>query len=158
MDEIVAMANNVNNVLNKLMVIGKQSDNSETPGVGDSFTNQSETAGVWDQSEITGVNESSDNDGSTRLDGLVLVVPVEQMDGWYGAHPRREGLRPQKPRDFGHLHVLHDTILTQYGVKQGLKRFGRSDKDAVTMELKQLHDRDVIVLIHASDLTRKEKH
>jgi hypothetical protein len=104
------------------------------------------------------VNESSDNDGSAGLDGLVLVVPAEQMDSRYGAHPRREGLRPQKPRDFGHLHVLHDTILTQYGVKQGLKHFGRSDEDAVTMELKQLHDRNVIVPVHAGNLTREEKH
>jgi hypothetical protein len=55
------------------------------------------------------------------------------------------------------MHDFQDTVLTQYGVKQGLKKFGKPGEDAVTVELKQLHDRDVIVLVHAGDLTKQEK-
>jgi hypothetical protein len=128
---------------------------SETTGVSDS--DQSEITGVWDESQITGVNDSSDDDGSVGLDGMVPIVPVEAMAGRYGGHPRREGLRPQKQRDFGPMYDFQDTVLTQCGVKQGLKKFGKSGEEAVTVELKQLHDRDVIVPVHAGDLTRQEK-
>jgi Reverse transcriptase (RNA-dependent DNA polymerase) len=157
MDEIIALANNVEQVLDELAELGERTIDSETTGVSDSFNDQSETTGVWDQSQITGVNESSDDDGSVGLDGMVPIVPVEQMAGRYGGHPRREGLRPQKQRDFGPMYDFQDTVLTQYGVKQGLKKFGKPGEDAVTVELKQLHDRDVIVPVHADDLTRQEK-
>jgi Reverse transcriptase (RNA-dependent DNA polymerase) len=155
MDEIIALANNVENVLDELVELGERTVDSETTGVSDS--DQSEITGVWDQSQITGVNDSSDNDGSVGLDGMVPIVPVEAMAGRYGEHPQREGLRPQKQRDFGPMYDFQDTVLTQHGVKQGLKKFGKSGEEAVTVELKQLHDRDVIVPVHAGDLTRQEK-
>jgi hypothetical protein len=157
LDEIIAMANNVDNVLNELMELGECTDDSESTGVSDLFNDQSETKGVWDESQIAGVNESSDNDGSVGLDGMVPIVPAAEMAGRYGGHPRREGLQPQKQRDFGRIHDFQDTVLTQYGVKQGLKKFGKPGEDAVTVELKQLHDCDVIVPVHAGDLAREEK-
>jgi hypothetical protein len=157
MDEIIALANNVENVLDELAELGERTVDSETTGVSDSFNDQSETTGVWDESQITGVNESSDDDGSVGLDGMVPIIPAAAMAGRYGGHPRREGLRSQKQRDFGPMYDLQDTVLTQYGVKQGLKKFGKPGEDAVTVELKQLHDRDVIVPVHAGDLTRQEK-
>jgi hypothetical protein len=60
---------------------------------------------------VSTVNESSDDDGSAGLDGMVPIIPAEDMDARYnGEHPRRENMRPRKPRDFGHLHDLQDTL------------------------------------------------
>ena len=37
-------------------------------------------------------------------------------------------------------HVTH-MVMTQYGFKAGVRRFGDRARDAATQELKQLHDR-----------------
>jgi hypothetical protein len=52
--------------------------------------------------------------------------------------------------------VTH-TILSQSGLKKGLRLFGKSGATAVTKELKQLHNRGVIAPKLASDLTTKQQ-
>jgi hypothetical protein len=40
--------------------------------------------------------------------------------------------------------ILQIIILTQYNLKQGIKKFGDDGKAAVLVELQQLYDRDVM--------------
>ena len=55
-----------------------------------------------------------------------------------------------RPEEFGHGVRIHDShlilknvVMSQYSMKQGIKRFGDKGKHAVLNELQQLHDRDV---------------
>jgi hypothetical protein len=68
----------------------------------------------------------------------------QQMDEKYGARNDAHGLRPRRPRDYGHLHtVLEHTVLTQHNMRKGIELFGDDGVNAVLKELKQLHDRQV---------------
>jgi Reverse transcriptase (RNA-dependent DNA polymerase)/Zinc knuckle len=81
-----------------------------------------------------------------------------EFDDKYGARLSTHGLRPRKPRDYGHLHTtLEHIVMTQYSVKKGLKVFGAAGVDAVLQELQQLHDRKVIRPVQASSLSYEEK-
>ena len=68
------------------------------------------------------------------------------MNEKYGERNNNYNLRPRKPRDYSHLHgTLEDTVLTQYSLKHGLETFGNAGIEAVQKELRQLHDRDVLM-------------
>jgi hypothetical protein len=84
---------------------------------------------------------------------------IEQlMDERYGERMAEYNLRPRRPRDYGHLHaVLEETVMTQHGIKKGLKLFGDAGVTAVLKELQQLHDRDVIEPMLAASLSSEEK-
>ncbi len=57
---------------------------------------------------------------------------------------RRPDIKPKCPQDFALFHnTLHGTILTQYSVKKGLEIFGEIGEEALTQELKQVHDMDI---------------
>jgi hypothetical protein len=57
-----------------------------------------------------------------------------------------------------HAHViLQSIILTQYNLKQGIKKFGDNGKAAVLVELQQLHDRHVMKPVGKYDLTAGER-
>jgi hypothetical protein len=102
---------------------------------------------------IEDVNDG-DEDDDTNEDDINVT-----MDNKYGARVSTHGLRPRKPRDYGHLHTtLEHTVMTQYSVKKGLKIFGEAGVEAVVSELKQLHDRAVIEPVQASTLSREDKH
>jgi hypothetical protein len=47
--------------------------------------------------------------------------------------------------------------MTQYNLKQGIKKFGDKGKQAVLTELQQLYDRAVMEPVHKSDLTPEER-
>jgi hypothetical protein len=47
--------------------------------------------------------------------------------------------------------------MTQYNMKQGIKKFGDKGKEAVLVELQQLYDRDVMTPINKDNLTPGEK-
>jgi hypothetical protein len=66
---------------------------------------------------------------------------------------------PHKFRDGKHqAHVILQTIiLTQYNLKQGIKKFGDTGKAAVLVELQQLCDQSVMDSINKYDLTAKER-
>jgi hypothetical protein len=53
--------------------------------------------------------------------------------------------------------ILQSIILTQYNLKQGIKKFGDDGKAAVLVELQQLYDRDVMSPIGKYDLTPAER-
>jgi hypothetical protein len=67
-----------------------------------------------------------------------------------------------RPEEFGgrrhHANViLQSIIMTQYNLKQGIKKFDDKGKEAVLIELRQLHDRSVIEPVHKYDLTPAER-
>jgi hypothetical protein len=53
--------------------------------------------------------------------------------------------------------ILQSIIMTQYNVKQGIRKFGEKGKEAVLTERQQLYDRDVMTPVNKYDLTPKER-
>jgi hypothetical protein len=49
--------------------------------------------------------------------------------------------------------VLEHATLAQFNLKRGLEMFGQAATDAVSKEMKQLHDRKTIRPRHSKDLT-----
>ena len=81
-----------------------------------------------------------------------------EMDARYGPRTSGHNLRRRKQCGYGHLNaVMHEFGLTQYSVKQGLKIFGDRGVEAVLQELRQLHNRKVIIPVKASDLTPEQR-
>jgi hypothetical protein len=66
-----------------------------------------------------------------------------------------------RPREFGGRHqshvILQSIILTQYNLKQGIKKFGDVGEAAVLTELQQPYDRDVMKPVGKFDLTAEER-
>jgi hypothetical protein len=56
----------------------------------------------------------------------------------------------------GHV-ILQSIVMTQYKLRQGIKKFGRKGKAAVMEELQQLYDRDIMQPISKSDLSPEER-
>lgn len=83
---------------------------------------------------------------------------ASEMDARYGARTSQYGLRPRKPRDYGHLHAtLEHTVMTQMNMKKGLLKFEDAGVDAVMKELKQLDDRKILAPKTASEMSAKEQ-
>jgi hypothetical protein len=62
------------------------------------------------------------------------------------------------PSDYNsHLTDLEATVMTQMGMKKGIKTFGARAVEAVQKELKQLHDRSVVKPRHVSELTAEQR-
>jgi len=91
------------------------------------------------------------------------------MDERYGSRSGQYNLRPRRERN---LDRWNDTVLTCHGtndhpvggvihtqhyVHQGLKLFGKDGEDAITAELKQLHQRQVLEPLHCHALTDRQK-
>jgi hypothetical protein len=75
-----------------------------------------------------------------------------------------DGLLPTVawPREFrGNKHQAHvmlqNIVMTQYNLKQGIKKFGDVGKAAVLVELRQLYDPNVMSPINKYDLTAAER-
>ncbi|GAX21402.1 hypothetical protein FisN_28Lu124 [Fistulifera solaris] len=119
--------------------------------------------------ELPGVAGIAEDNEATTLEA--------EMDEKYGARNHEYGLRPRRPRDFGHLfttngidfakvHTAHEAIpemnpefngTPQYGLKKGLEMFGDEGVKAVLSELKQIHVRKVFIPMKAGELTREQK-
>jgi hypothetical protein len=70
---------------------------------------------------------------------------LQAMETKYGARSHQHNLQPRKPRDYGHMHVILESIvMTQHSFKNGLKKFGDAGFQAILKELQQLHDRKVM--------------
>jgi len=70
----------------------------------------------------------------------------------------RPDIKPKCPQDFALLHnTPHGTILMQYSVKKGLEIFGEIGKEALTQELKQVHDMDIFNPKDPCKMTCEEK-
>jgi hypothetical protein len=80
-----------------------------------------------------------------------------EMDKRYGPRSVQHNLRPQKLRNYGHMHAtLASITMTQHSVNKGLKVFGEAGVTAVLSELQQLHDRKVLKR-KGDELMRKQK-
>jgi hypothetical protein len=53
--------------------------------------------------------------------------------------------------------ILQSIIMTQYNLKQGIKKFGAKGKEAVLAELQQMYDLDVMAPVSKYDLTSEER-
>ena len=53
--------------------------------------------------------------------------------------------------------IINHTILSQHSLKKGLRLFGQAGAEAVTKEMKQLHDRGVLEPKLATELTREQR-
>jgi hypothetical protein len=92
-----------------------------------------------------------------------------EMDARYGERSGHYNLRPRRRRDYSHLHISVDNINNQvnneHGVlvtpqmnmKQGFKMFGEQGVAAVRDEMKQLHDRKVMVARKPDELTASQR-
>lgn len=120
------------------------------------------------------------NEGSADTTGVSLE---DSMDERYGARSGRHNLRSRKKPRYDlallaqidrkaiaptfsacrlakldtSLEPLVNILLTQYGIKKGLKVFGQSGDRAVQAEMKQLHDREVIKPKSGSALTTADR-
>jgi hypothetical protein len=83
---------------------------------------------------------------------------AREMDARYGPRTGAYNLRPRRPRDYGHLHTtMSGIMLAQHTMKKGLKLFGDEGTEAVLTELKQLHDRKVMVPEDPDELSKEDK-
>lgn len=106
----------------------------------------------------------------------------EEMDSKYGAR-KREGMRRRRMPNYNvellaqaHSHVvapsfdatrlasldpglepLISVVLTQYGMKKGLKLFGEEGDSAIQAEMQQIHDREVMIPRSPVSLNRAER-
>jgi hypothetical protein len=81
------------------------------------------------------------------------------MNERYGPRNGQYNLRPRRERNYAHMFVNSGVPLStpQMSMKQGIAMFGDDGIAAVTAELKQLHDRKVMVARHQNQLTSQEK-
>jgi hypothetical protein len=108
------------------------------------------------------VDPEADTDAA--VDNAAIIVGVDDiarnLDDRYGQRLGHYNLRPRKAPDYCHLFVnaAETSIATaQVSLHQGLRLFGDAGVEAVRKELKQLHEREVIVPHRASSLTTEEK-
>jgi Reverse transcriptase (RNA-dependent DNA polymerase)/Zinc knuckle len=108
-----------------------------------------------DDDESTGVG-GPETDDNARVDDLST-----EMDTKYGVRTHGRFMRTRRQRDYSHRfgpeHVLMNTVLTQYPVREGLKVFGEDGANAVLAEMKQLHDRDVMKPVDMRALTSEQR-
>jgi hypothetical protein len=105
-------------------------------------------AGVIEHNELSDIREEE-----VMNDNL-----ESEMDKRYGRRDHDHGLRPRRPRDFSHLHVvLEETVMTEFNMHRGIKEFGNDCVEAVLQELQQLHDRGVLRPVEASSLSYEDR-
>jgi hypothetical protein len=113
----------------------------------DPLINNNDTITDCDDNNTFG--ETNDTEGNEET-----VNISSQMDVLYGPRNSSYDLQPRKARDYGHLQLtIGDVCMTQYGLKKGLELFGTEGSLAVEAELRQLHDRKVILPINRDTLT-----
>jgi len=133
-----------------------------------SYQSDGETAEqelVLEEGDYNGSDlSSSDDDIATSSDDIEtqdvnnISNINSQMDALYGPRTSAYDLRPRKARDYGHLHLTSDNVcMTQYSLKKGLELFGKEGSLAVEAELRQLHDRKVILPIKRDSLSVHER-
>lgn len=125
-----------------------------------------------ENNEVDG-NANEENENNVNIEMAQEIKELEQeihereelrnrlhqaMDDRYGARTGRYNLRAQRPRDYGHhLHtMMSSAMFTQYNVKKGIMKFKEKGIHAVQSELKQLHDREVIIPRSPGELTKEQ--
>jgi hypothetical protein len=125
--------------------------------------------------ESTGMTNDGElpDEESTGVPNEGNEVSIDHaMNARYGARTQSYGMRVRRERDYSHLfHQVgilfssvgvadsEDTPLAtpQMSMKKGLKTFGKAGVEAVRKEMKQLHDRKVMVPCKPKELTREQK-
>jgi hypothetical protein len=141
----------------------EENDDDEETGGDDNLQEDDEEIEEDDDGEM---EKNTDNDDhSTEAEEIAGVRNVEEeMDNRYGPRLHSYGLRPRQPRNYSHLMtetdhetVMEDIILKQYSMKKGIKLYGKPGIEAVLSELRQLHDREVMIPVLADALNREMK-
>ena len=83
--------------------------------------------------------------GINRQARLKQSITMRALQNY--SHPQRDRRQDQ----------VNHVIMTQYGVKKGLKLFGSRGTAAVKKELQQVHDRKVVKPVHPQELTREQR-
>jgi hypothetical protein len=124
------------------------------------------------RADATREQASADNDANNGTDDNNNVVPAllprlrRNRTPNYGHMKGSDGdgslptlARPEEFRGGRHQShvILQSIIMTQYNLKQGIKKFGDLGKAAVLTELQQLYDRDVMRPVNKYDLTPAER-
>jgi hypothetical protein len=115
--------------------------------------------GVDDDVDVDDViDDDNDVAGDTRL--------ADAMDTKYGQRTGAHNLRPRKQPSFAHLHTVahtaedtpsEPTATTQMSMKRGIQQFGEAGLAAVSKEIQQLHDRQVMEAKHPKALTPEQR-
>jgi hypothetical protein len=122
------------------------------------------TTGATQQTDetTTGVSAEMDEKYGTRLRGGLRArkkprgstkIKVPQSS----AHHVLNIMLCEELYGMGGFSDLEHVALTQYNLKKGLQKYGKAAADAVTKEMKQLHDRKTIRPVHSRDLTIGQK-
>jgi hypothetical protein len=105
-------------------------------------------------------DESTDDDDDVPLPRLrrKRAPSYKHLKGRDGDESLPTVARPREFRGDKHqAHViLQNIVMTQYNLKQGIKKFGDVGKAAVLVELRQLYDPKVMSPINKYDLTAAE--
>jgi hypothetical protein len=123
---------------------------------------QDDAGSNGNENENENENDNDDNNGDDESEPPPRTPDQHainrQIADKYGARNAAYNLRLRRPRDFGHLHtMLESVMLLQYNMKKGIKLFGKDGVDAVMSELSQLDERKVLEPKDARDLSRDEK-
>ena len=118
-------------------------------------------AGVSDTNEQDEEQDEETNETDGNGNELQNELQTE-MDTKYGPRTTEWNMRPRRAPDYEHLMMNRDTtlvhtVLSQYTMKKGIQKFGTAGVDAVLRELKQLHDRKVMIPKTGSSMSREEK-
>ena len=93
----------------------------------------------------------------TRVEGYVHVNDGD-VDDLISILMQQREPGVQHPNDYSHnLPELESVVMTQVNVKKGLKLFKERGVQAVSNEIKQMHDRNVMKPKAAATLTKEEK-
>jgi Reverse transcriptase (RNA-dependent DNA polymerase)/Zinc knuckle len=130
--------------------------------------NAGQNQGVPQAEENDGHNQGVGEESEDDMDSHGADLPEEgvgnigaEMDQAYGLRTSSYRLRDRRPRSYDHLYpdsVFSQWTFSQHSMKAGLKLFGERGTEAVLKELKQLHDRQVMVPKEASSLTREDRY
>jgi hypothetical protein len=105
-------------------------------------------------------DDSDDEDGAEESHNEIPDEEVYHPGRMTPSIQRTHGLRPRKPRSYGHM-FAHATVMhhamTQYSLKKGLRKFQKVGEAAVSKELRQLHMRDTFTPQKVEDLSEIQK-
>jgi hypothetical protein len=144
---------------------------AEEPGVGDEDTADPSVASGDDVDRDTAPAEDQGVDDATEQDTDATGANADDMDVQYGQRTSRYNLRQRKEPSFAHLKTFSDAHVNvgmtqedgeslatvQMSMKKGLKMFGDAGVEGVHSEMWQLHERNVMKPVHASELTPEER-
>jgi hypothetical protein len=114
--------------------VPNDNESTEVPDeIADDATGDQEAA-------VTGEPTQVDRNKEEEEEEVEPNVAPYNPDTWTPSIQRLHGQRPRKGLEYSHLHttIMHHAM-TQYSLKNGLKKFKEVGEEAVSKELLQLH-------------------